>query len=276
MNNLPIGVFDSGVGGLTVVSALKKMLPNENIIYFGDVARTPYGIKSEHVIKRFSLEITSFLIDRGVKIIVIACNTASAVALSNLKQRFKLPIIDVIEPGVNLALKTTKNKNIGIIGTQTTIQSRSYQEILQRLDPQTKLVSKACPLFVPLVEEGWFDHKVTRMVAEEYLKPMKDIGIDTLILGCTHYPLLKNVIQEVMGNEISLIDSAYAVAQDTKEILFKLNLFNKNDTIPYSEYYVSDDPMKFAQIGERFLGEKMNMVYQIDLEKTHLKGAIYV
>jgi len=202
----PVGVFDSGVGGLTVVSQLFRILPQEDIIYFGDTAHLPYGSKSKEAVTRYSLDIANFLKAQKVKIIVVACSTASSFALSSLRENIELPVIGVIEPGAQAAIDTTRNFKIGIIGTEGTINSRAFEEALKKIDRNVKVFSQPCPLFVPLVEEDWLDKPETSQIAEKYLSPLKDKGIDTLILGCTHYPLLKELLWRIMGQEISLID----------------------------------------------------------------------
>lgn len=257
MNDSPIGIFDSGVGGLTVVAELIKELPLEDVIYFGDLARTPYGSKSKETVIKFSREITHFLIDQGVKLVVIACNTASSMALDTLEGEFDLPIIGVIKAGVKKALALSQRRKIGVIGTQATISSKSYYNSLKELDPEVVVVSQACPLFVPLVEEGWVEHRVTTLVAEEYLAPLKDNGIDTLILGCTHYPFLKPIIQRVLGDGVTLIDSAVEMARMTKEILKEQRLFCERNVGGRLRFYLSDTSMNFIELGQRLLGKEI-------------------
>jgi glutamate racemase len=261
--NLPIGIFDSGVGGLTVAKEIMKALPSEDIIYFGDLARTPYGSKSQETVKKFSIEITNFLIKQQVKMIVVACNTASSLALTELKERFNLPIIGVIQPGVSKAIKSTKSKRIGVIGTQATISSNAYMDAIKSIDANIQVLSQPCPLFVPLVEEGWIEHEVTKLVAKEYLSPLKENHIDTLILGCTHYPFLKNVLQEIMGDEVILVDSAIEVACETKKVLTKHNLLHQQNPNPSYKFYVSDASSKFVEIGKILLGKKIRVVTQV-------------
>lgn len=256
----PIGIFDSGVGGLTVVVEIMKILPQENIIYFGDVARTPYGSKSSDVVRRFAIEITSFLIEQGVKMVVIACNTATAAALSLLQERFDIPIIGVIQPGVKKAV-VNKSKKIGVIGTQATISSGAYANMIKEMDPFIEVMSQPCPLFVPLVEEGWIEHTVTRLVAEEYLVPLRNNGIDTLILGCTHYPFLKNVLQEVMGKKVILVDSSVEVALETKKTLELHRLCQKSNPQIDIKFFLSDTSSKFIELGEKFLGRKIQVTH---------------
>lgn len=252
MNNkvsgLPIGIFDSGIGGLTVAREIFKQLPCESVIYFGDTAHLPYGTKSKAAVKLFSSQILGFLLSKKVKMIVVACNTASALAIPDLKKKIKVPIITVLEPGVKKALEMTRNKRIGVIGTTGTINSRAYQKLLIRGNNRIKIFSKDCPLFVPLVEEGWANSSnvgIIKQVAQVYLKEMKKSGIDTLILGCTHYPLIKDSIGEVMGSKVKLIDSGSIVAKHVSEYLLRENLESRNKKPVYT-FYVSDAPEKFA------------------------------
>ncbi|MBU1488074.1 glutamate racemase [bacterium] len=270
MNSLsssPIGIFDSGVGGLTVAAEVIKELPLEDIVYFGDVARTPYGSKSRETVTRFSCEIVRFLIGQGVKLIIVACNTASSVALDVLKKEFDLPIIGVIRAGTLAALRTTENNKVGVIGTSATIASGSYLNDLKALAPDIAVISQACPLFVPLVEEGWVSHRVTTLVAKEYLSPLKDNGVDTLILGCTHYPFLKPVIAETMGKGVRLIDSAIEVAGMTKEILKEKGLLCQENKDTARKFYLSDTSTNFIELGERLLGEKMRVITRVDVSE---------
>jgi len=262
----PVGVFDSGVGGLTVVNQLIKSLPQEDIIYFGDTAHLPYGSKSKEAVMRFSLDIANFLQAQRVKIIVVACNTASSFALSSLREKIEIPVIGVIEPGAQAAVDATRNFKIGIIGTEGTIKSRAFEEALKKIDKNVKVFSRACPLFVPLVEEGWLDEPETSQIAEKYLSPMKDEGIDTLILGCTHYPLLKELLSRIMGQEISLIDTAEATAKAVEKKLGEKNLLRKGSRKAVYKFFVSDDPEKFLQLGRRFLGKNVEKAERINLE----------
>ena len=262
----PIGVFDSGVGGLTVVSQLFRSLPQEDIIYFGDTAHLPYGSKSKEAVTRFSLNIANFLKAQKVKIIVVACNTASSFALSSLRENIDLPVIGVIEPGAQAAVDTTRNFKIGIIGTEGTIKSRAFEEALKKIDKNVKVFSRACPLFVPLVEEGWLDKPETSQIAEKYLSPLKDEGIDTLILGCTHYPLLKELISRIMGQEISLIDPAEATAKAVERRLGEKNLLRKGSRKAVYKFFVSDDPEEFRRLGRRFLGKNIDKAERVNLE----------
>lgn len=259
----PVGVFDSGIGGLTVVKELIKLLPYENLVYFGDTARVPYGIKSKETIIKFSLENTLFLLQQDVKMIVVACNTSSSLALPVIRRHFKIPIIGVIMPGAKEAVYATKNKKIGVIGTRATINSGAYEEEIKRLDNNIKVFSASCPMFVPLVEEGWTTDAITTKVAEKYLGPLRSKGIDTLILGCTHYPLLKAKIQEVMGRGVKLIDSAESVALEVKHVLAQEGLLNQDHARPSREFFVSDEVAIFKNVAKRFLGSDLKEVKRV-------------
>jgi len=260
-----LGVFDSGIGGLTVVSQIMKVLPKENIIYFGDTARVPYGAKSEKVIIDYAFQIANFLISKDIKMLVVACNTVTAVALELLKSKFDIPVIGVIEPGAKAAVNSTKIKKVGVIGTITTVKSNAYSKHIKKIDPSISVISKACPLFVPLVEEGWINHKVTKMVAIEYLMPLLKSDIDSLVLGCTHYPVIKKVIQAVTDNKIKIIDSAESTAVEIKNILKEKKILNSLNQSPNHQFYVSDLPHKFDEIGTRFLGRKLENVRRVQL-----------
>jgi glutamate racemase len=262
----PIGVFDSGLGGLTVVKELMKSLPNEQIIYLGDTARVPYGSKSEKSIKGFTLEASLFLLEHDVKMIIIACNSASSVALSYMTRMFKIPFLGVIEPGALGALDTTKNERIGIIGTNRTIESDAYTKAIHKMNPSIRIFKKACPLFVPLAEEGWTDHKITKMVAKEYLEIFEGTSIDTLIMGCTHYPLLKDIIQKIMTDEVNLIDSGIETAKRTKELLVNNQLTSESRNINNHLFYVTDAPDKFKGISERFLGSTIERIGHVGVD----------
>jgi glutamate racemase len=259
----PIGVFDSGVGGLTVVRELIRQLPHEDIIYFGDTARVPYGIKSKETVIRFSIENILFLLKHNVKFICVACNTVSSFALPEIKNHFKVPIVGVISPGAREAVYATQNKRIGVIGTKGTIKSRAYEIEIKQLDPGVKVAAVACPLFVPFVEEGWVKGDVVAKVIKHYLNPLKDAGVDTLILGCTHYPLLKNAIAEVMGKNVILIDSAKQVAIEVNKILGSENLLNKNGRGKH-EFFVSDNPEWFSNLATRFMGGPIKNVKKVN------------
>ncbi|GAB6283137.1 MAG: glutamate racemase [Ignavibacterium sp.] len=263
----PIGVFDSGIGGLTVVRQLLGTLPNENIVYFGDTARVPYGSKSNETVIEYSIQAAQFLMKKNVKAIVVACNTASSVALPALKEKFQVPIIGMIEPGSKMSVESTRNNKIGVIGTRTTINSNAYSKAIKKINPQINVIEKACPLFVPLVEEGWLNHKATYEITEEYLKELNEYDIDTLVLGCTHYPILSKVIQEIIGKEVQLIDSGIAAAILVKEELIKFDLLSNSYALGNYDFYLSDFPVKFQEIAEMFLGRKIKEIFKIDLEQ---------
>ncbi len=258
-----IGVFDSGVGGLTVVKELIRQLPGENIVYFGDTARVPYGIKSRETVIRFTIENILFLLKQDVKLICVACNTVSSFALPVIKNHFRVPIVGVITPGVREAVYATQNKRIGVIGTRGTIKSRSYEEEITQLDPHIKVTAIACPLFVPFAEEGWLDGAAVEDVARTYLKPLKDARVDTLILGCTHYPLLKPVIKKVMGDGITLIDSAKQVAIEVKKILGAEGMLVKERRTGRHDFFVSDNPEWFSGLAQRFLEQPLKNVKKV-------------
>jgi len=259
----PIGVFDSGVGGLTVVRELIRQLPQEEIVYFGDTARVPYGIKSKETVIRFSIENILFLLKQDVKLICVACNTVSSLALPAIKGHFKVPIVGVITPGVREAVYATKNKRIGVIGTKGTIKSAAYEKEIKQLDRRIKVIAVACPLFVPFVEEGWLSGKVVLEVARGYLQPLKKSGVDTVILGCTHYPLLKPVIRKILGPNVTLIDSAKQVAIEVKNILASEGLLNKGQR-GKNRFYVSDNPEWFSALAARFLGKKAKNISRVN------------
>ncbi|MEG0372010.1 MAG: glutamate racemase [Clostridium sp.] len=263
----PIGVFDSGIGGLTVAKEIMNILPNEDIVYFGDTARVPYGNKSKVTIEKFSLQISRFLKSKDVKAIVIACNTASAFALDIIKDNFDIPVIGVIIPGARGASASTTNNRVGIIGTEGTVSSMAYSDAVKAINKDIEIFSTPCPLFVPIVEEGWSDKKVSYMIAEEYLDNMKLLDIDTLVMGCTHYPLLNNVVQQVMGEEVTLINPAKETALELKDILSNRNIQNKKDVQGKYSYYVSDNANKFIKVGETFLNKKIDNILEIDIEK---------
>ena len=259
MFNYPIGVFDSGLGGLTVVKELIKRLPCEDIVYYGDTARVPYGTKSQEAIIRFSLENAKVLVKNKVKMMVVACHSSTSMALPVLKQAFDLPILGVIDPGVKRALEATRNKRVGIIATEATINSQAYLAAIKKLNPLIKVFPQACPLFVPLVEEGWMNKKVTLDIAREYLSSLKKERIDTLILGCTHYPLLKKVLKKVMGWDVNLIDSAEEVACQVKEYLTETGRSRKSPRRPQWKFLVSDKPQQFQKIARNFLGREIKV-----------------
>jgi glutamate racemase len=265
-NNKPIGVFDSGIGGLTVVKRFSANLPNENIIYFGDTARVPYGSKSNSTVIEYSIQNTNFLLNRNVKAVVVACNTASSIAITALKEQFDVPVIGMIEPGAEMALRKTKNKKIGVIGTRSTIDNKAYSNEIKKIDAAVEVFEKSCPLFVPLAEEGWTDHQATIEIAEDYLSELRNLNIDTLVLGCTHYPILSNVIQKVMGENVKLIDSGIASAEIVKKELKQINLENNSSEKGMSEFYVSDIPTTFKSVAELFLGRQIPDVHKVDLD----------
>ena len=256
----PVGIFDSGVGGLTVFSQEQKILPDEEIVYFGDTARVPYGTKSKETITKFSVENVEFLMTHNVKLVLVACNTASSLSLDFLKRCFKVPIIGVIEPGAKGAVSSTRNNRIGVIGTSATISSGAYEKAIKKISPNKKVYTRSCPLFVPLVEEGWIDKGVSREIAEIYLKPLKAKKIDTLILGCTHYPILKDVIKKAIGVSVLLVDSAKEVAKEARAILDASGLLNPSAGKKEHKFFVSDEPARFIKMGERFLKARIDCV----------------
>ncbi|MDR2192749.1 MAG: glutamate racemase [Endomicrobium sp.] len=266
LKNKPIGIFDSGFGGLTVMSAVNKILPNENLIYFGDTAHVPYGSKSKDAVVKFSKDIASFLIKKDIKLLVIACNTASAFALSVLKKSVSIPVVGVIEPGAKAAVKNAKNGRIGIIGTEGTVASGSYFKAVKKISGAA-VFQQACPLFVPLVEEGWNKGKIAQDIIGVYLKPLLAKNIDALILGCTHYPLLKELLSKATGANVELIDSANAAALEVKEILLKKDMLSDAKKKASLKFYVSDNPKKFQKIGGKFFLKKINGVKKINLER---------
>jgi glutamate racemase len=262
---LPIGVFDSGLGGLTVVKEIRRRLPGEDIIYVGDTARVPYGTKSPDTIRRYALQISFFLIQRRVKAIVVACNTVSAVALRALRS-LPIPVYGVIEPGARAAILGSKSLRVGVIGTPATVGSHAYKKAIQRYAPSARVWETACPLFVPLVEEGWTDHAVTRQVARDYLKPVLAHGIDALVLGCTHYPLLKDTLGAVAGARVRLIDSAEETARDVENGLRNANALNDPERAGRSQFFVTDHPASFARLGGRFLGKGLPSARRLAFE----------
>ncbi|PYO94588.1 MAG: glutamate racemase [Gemmatimonadetes bacterium] len=259
MNKAPLGVFDSGIGGLTVARALFERLPNESIIYFGDTARVPYGPKSPDTVRRYSAEILAYLLKRGVKAVVIACNTSTAHALGYLKERSSVPVVGVIEPGARAAVAATKTGTIGVIGTAGTIASGAYERAITALRPDVRVYSRPCPLFVPLVEEGWFDHPAAELIAREYLEPLKRAQVDVLVLGCTHYPLLKKLLSRVMGPDVKLVDSAEETAKVVSDELERQGLL-ANGGAHEHRFVVSDDEPHFRKVGALFLGGKLKQV----------------
>jgi glutamate racemase len=257
MNNRPIGIFDSGVGGLTVVKQMLKKLPNEEIVYLGDTARVPYGTKSPETIKRFAVENADFLMRFKVKLIVVACNTASSTSMEELIRHVRVPVVGVIKPGARKAVEVTRNNKIGVIGTYTTIRSKAYVKEIKKISTKIDVMSKPCPLFVPLVEEGWLREKATFAIAEKYLASLRRKGIDTLVLGCTHYPLLKQVISKVMGKSVKIIDSASSVADEVHTILMSMGELSDGNKKPRNKFFATDAVEHFVRIGEKFLGTKI-------------------
>lgn len=262
----PIGVFDSGIGGLTVVRELMRQLPAERIIYFGDTARVPYGPKSPDTVRRYSREIGAFLVSQRVKAIVVACNTATAHALPTLQAELPVPVIGVVEPGARAAVSATRSNEIGVIGTAGTIASGAYERAIAALAPTAHIIARACPLFVPLVEEGWLATEATRLIALEYLAPFVDARIDTLVLGCTHYPLLKPLVGEVVGSGVHLVDSAEETAAETRRVLEARALrAPAGDTLPSHRFIASDAPEQFLRLAQRFLGSAIDRVETLTL-----------
>ncbi|MDH4231140.1 MAG: glutamate racemase [Nitrospirota bacterium] len=262
----PIGIFDSGIGGLTVLKEIYKQLPYESTVYLGDTARVPYGIRSPETVTRYSFENTRFLFSKEVKMIVIACNTASSVSLESVRSSVSVPVVGVIEPGAKAAAAATINKKIGVIGTEATIKSNSYAKAILNIDKDIEVFGVACPLLVPLVEEGWTEGSIAEMTAEKYLQDIKKNGIDTLVLGCTHYPLMKGILSRVMGENVNLIDSAIETAREIRAVLHDLSLLNSSGEEIIREFYVTDSPEKFKSVGERFLGEHIQHIKKIKLE----------
>lgn len=260
MNRRPIGVFDSGIGGLTVVRELMHQLPHESLLYFGDTARVPYGNKSPETVRRFSREILDFLVSRDVKLVVVACNTVSAHALADLKDVAPVSVEGVIEPGARAAVAASRSGRIGVIGTAGTVASGAYTRAIEALDGKVEVTAHACPLFVPLVEEGWLDHPATRLIAEEYLAPLSAHDIDTLVLGCTHYPLLKPLLSSLLGPSIRLIDSAEQTAAAVSRELAASTLHAPASQKGHVHFVVSDAPQQFVKVGKKFLGENVKDV----------------
>lgn len=265
MNAAPLGVFDSGIGGLTVAHALFERLPRESVIYFGDTARVPYGPKSPETVRRYSAEILAYLLNRGVKAVVVACNTSTAHALESLRERSPVPVLGVIEPGATAAVAASRGGAIGVIGTAGTIASGAYERAIKALRPDMRVISQACPLFVPLVEEGWFDHPATELVAREYLRPLAAAKIDVLVLGCTHYPLLKPLLSRVLGDSVRLIDSAEETAAAAQRELDASGLLADGTRPPTHTFVISDDEPHFRSVGARFLGERLQQVEVVPL-----------
>ncbi len=258
-----IGVFDSGIGGLTVLHKIIEALPRESTVYLGDTARAPYGTKSVETVLRYSFENSEFLLQKRIKLLVVACNTSTAVALAGLREHFSIPVIGVIEPGVRRAVKISRNNRIGVIGTDATIQSGAYTRALKAARPGVEVYSRACPLFVPLVEEGWTDNAIVDLTVKNYLQSLKQSGIDTLILGCTHYPLLKKSIRNYMGKGVRLVDSAEEIAIEVAAMLERESLTRRKGKGAHG-FFVTDAPDRFIKVGQRFLGEKVESAVRIE------------
>jgi glutamate racemase len=266
----PIGVFDSGIGGLTVAREIMRALPGERIVYLGDTARVPYGVRSARTVRRYAVEGVEFLRARNIKLLVVACNTISAVGLDAVERAASVPVVGVIEPGARAALGATRNGRIGVIGTEATVRSEAYTNAIRALRPDAEVFARACPLFVPLVEEGWIGGEVPERVAETYLAGLRTSGIDTLVLGCTHYPLLKPVIGKVMGEGIVLIDSAHETSLLVREMLGARGEASAGGAgRPRHEFCVTDSPGRFRAVGEGFLGEGIGDVNHVTLEAIH-------
>jgi glutamate racemase len=257
MNRAPIGIFDSGIGGLTVARAVYERLPHESTVYFGDTARVPYGPKSPDTVRRYSLEILEWLLAQQVKAVVIACNTSTAHALEVLRAASPVPVIGVIEPGARAAVAAAHGGVIGVIGTAGTIASDAYARAIRSRAPDAAIVQRACPLFVPLVEEGWFEHPAARLIAAEYLAPLREAEASVVVLGCTHYPLLRPLLQEEMGPGVTLIDSGAETARVVEEVLKREALAAEPGAVPTHRFAVSDDEARFRAVGSRFIGERL-------------------
>lgn len=267
MDNRPIGIFDSGLGGLTVLKEMLRFLPGESMVYFGDCARVPYGTKSRETVTKYAFQDVRFLLSYDVKLVVVACNTASACSIDELKRNFDIPVLDVVRPGAIEAVRATVRKKIGIIGTQATIVSGVYEKAIKEIESGIDIFTMACPLFVPLVEEGWWEKDITYRIVEEYLGSLKDKQIDTLVMGCTHYPLLEKVIKTVMGDNIVLVNSAREVARTVKDFLDKHELRSENTHQPEYRFYTSDSVDKFKSLGGLFIGREIDVAQRVDIEK---------
>lgn len=269
MDSRAIGVFDSGLGGLTVFKEIREQLPGESVIYFGDNGRAPYGTKSRETIIKYTLQDIRFLMNHDIKMMVIACNTMSAYSYEFVKKSIDIPVVEVIAAGAAAAVKETKNRKLGIIGTVATINSGAYEKAINKLDHHIEIYQKACPLFVPLVEEGqeWWDNEVTLMVAEKYLAPLKKTGVDTLVLGCTHYPMLEPAIRKVMGNGVKLVNSATEVAGVVKKMISDHNIVRDPKLKPVYRYYTSDSVEKFEPLCGAILGRAVKSAEKVDIEK---------
>jgi glutamate racemase len=269
MDNRPIGVFDSGLGGLTVLREITGLLPYESVVYFGDSGRAPYGTKSRETVIKYTFQDARFLMNQDIKMLVIACNTASAYGYQKLKQSIDIPVIEVIRPGAVTAARETKNRKVGVIGTSATIGSGAYEDAISNVDSAIEVHSKACPLFVPLVEEGqwWWENDISHRIAEEYLKDLKNSGIDTLVLGCTHYPLLQNTISDVVGKEVKLVSSALEVAKVVKRLINENNMERDSQLKPVYRYYTSDSVEKFESLCSVILNHEVTSAEKVEIEK---------
>jgi glutamate racemase len=252
MSNQAIGIFDSGIGGLTVQRAVTELLPEESTIYLGDTARVPYGTKSPETVTAYALEIADYLLKKDIKLLIVACNTASAFALSTLKEKLNIPVIGVIEPGAKAAVETSHTRRIGVIGTEGTIRSGAYFDAIKAIDPRAVVYMNPCPLFVPLAEEGWTNNDVATLAAARYLEEFQNLGVDSIVLGCTHYPLLKKTIETVMGQDVSLIDSGLATATEVKALLKDNDLSNTSGKVATHTFFVTDSPERFERVGANF------------------------
>jgi glutamate racemase len=265
MDDRPIGIFDSGIGGLTVLREMTAALPGERLVYLGDTARLPYGTKSPETIVRYSLQNARFLLGKGIKLLVVACNSASSVAIPRLREEMSVPVMGVIEPGAGRAAGTTRTGVVGVIGTRATIASGAYERAIAGLRPGVRLISRACPLFVPLVEEGWVDNEICRLTVESYLGDLRAEKLDTLVLGCTHYPLLKQAIGEALGDRVALIDSAEAVAEQVAVLLRREGLESGEQDAGDREYFVTDASERFREVGQRCLGQGIDRLELVDI-----------
>ncbi len=266
MDNRPIGVFDSGIGGLTVLKEIVEQLPGENIVYFGDTARIPYGTRSKETVIKYFFQSVRFLLTKDIKAIVVACNTASALAMEEAQKVFDIPIIGVVDPGSKAAAASTKNATIGVIGTEGTINSGAYQRKIRQILPSAEIIGISCPLFVPIVEEGWENSDVAYIAAKKYLLELKEHNIDSLVLGCTHYPALRYTINKVLGDKVTLINPAYETAKATKNMLKDRNLLSDKIDGGKCNYFVSDDPEKFKRIGGNILRKEIAFVQKVNIE----------
>ena len=268
MDNRPIGVFDSGIGGLTVLKEIVEQLPGEDIVYLGDTARIPYGTRSKETVIKYVMESFNFLMKKNIKALVVGCNTASALAIDEAKEKFDIPIIGVIEPGAKAAVSCTKNNTIGVIGTEGTINSNAYQKYIRKYLPTAEIIGVACPLFVQIVEEGWENSDVAYLTAQKYLLELKEHNIDTLVLGCTHYPALRYTIGKVMGENVKLVNPAYETAKLTKNTLKEQGLLNERIDGGIYRFYVTDDPEKFKRIGGNLIRRQIEFVEKVDLSEV--------